>query len=317
MSQDFKISDELVKELLKNQTSARRWRNFKFVVLMLFMFFLVWSIFSGLREVEKPVATNGKDKGYVALIRLNGYIFPGSDFSAKTVIPLLNDAFKDKDAKGVVLDINSGGGSPVQSSIIYDKIVELKKKYNKKVVIVGEDLLASGAYMVAMGGDKIYVNPNTIAGSIGVVMEGFGFSDAIDKIGVKRRVFTAGTNKHRLDAFEPLTKSDVEKAHQVLDETHAYFINVVKTSRGKRLNGDDKELFSGDFWTGMTAQKLGIVDGLGNLSQVIPKEFGVDQYVDYSQQQPFLKEILRGVGTELNMNWQTYSGTHLESVLTG
>src|SRR6185437_9760433 len=121
-----------------------------------------------------PVVTTDGEKGYVALIRLDGMIGPGEDFSSETVLPLLQEAFSDKQAKGVILDINSGGGTPVQASIIHDAILELKKKHHKKIVVVGEDLLASGAYFVAVAADKIYVNPNSVTGSIGVIMKGFG-----------------------------------------------------------------------------------------------------------------------------------------------
>jgi protease IV len=310
VSESYNISDELVKKMLKNQTSDRRWRNFKFLVVVALVVCFLLLGNNVLKVLNKPVESSGSN-GHVALVRLNGTIMAGADFSAEYVLPVLLDAFQDKEAKGVVLEINSGGGSPVQSSIIYERIMALKKQYNKKVVVVGEDLLASGAYMVAMGADTIYVNPNTITGSIGVIMAGFGFNEAMSTVGVERRVFTAGANKHRLDAFSPLQPQDVAKAKVILDETHQYFMAVVKRSRGDRLQGDKEEIFSGDFWTGMTAVKYGVVDGLGNLSQVIPQEFNVTEYVDYSAEKPLLKQVLSSIGAELNVHLQAGNQTRL------
>ncbi len=295
----YSISETLVRDLIKNQKRDRFWRNLRFFIMLL----IIGSVlYLGFRFVQGPAVSKEeeKKKDYVSLVRLDGYIFADADFSARNVLPILQDAFSDKDAKGVVLEINSGGGSPVQSTIIEEKILQLKAKYHKKVVVVGEDLLASGAYLVAMGADKVYVSPSSITGSIGVIMEGFGFPEAIKKIGVTRRVYTAGGNKDRLDPVLPESDADKEKIQVLLNETHQQFINIVQTSRGDRLKGDPKELFSGDFWTGETALKLGIVDGLGSLSDVLPKEFNVNYYVDYSEQPTLIEDIMKGMRTELD-----------------
>jgi protease-4 len=298
MPSNFNISEELVRQLIKNQKSDRRWKNFRFFCFLLILAAVAAAVYFAFFS---PSSEEKQDKKhYVSLVRLNGVIAAGNDFSAKRVIPLLDDAFKDKHAKGVVLEINSGGGSPVQSAIIHDKILELKKKYHKTVIIVGEDMLASGAYLVAMAGDKVYVNQDTITGSIGVIMEGFGFKDAIEKIGVSRRVFTAGKNKDQMDPFESLTPGAVKKTKQVLDEVHEHFIEYVVSSRGKRLKGDRVELFSGDFWVGSTALKYGIVDGLGNLSGVLQREFKTSHYVDYSERPSLIRSITKGLRSELN-----------------
>lgn len=303
----FNISEHLVKDLIKNQKRDRFWRNIRFFIILLFLFSLVFLVYQSMGAGDSDENSEAeKNKPYVALVRLNGEISADKEFSAQNVLPMLQAAFSDKKAKGVVLEINSGGGSPVQSSIIEDKINQLKQKYNKKVVVVGEDLLASGAYLVSMGADKIYVNADTITGSIGVVMAGFGFTDLINNIGVTRRVYTAGTNKNRFDAFKPVSESDKAKVKQVLDETHENFIQIVKTSRGDRLKGNENELFSGDFWTGTTAYKLGIVDGIGNLADVLPVEFEVDRYVDYSQQPTMFEFILKNIQTALNFNLSSY-----------
>src|SRR3990167_9079631 len=191
------ITSVLVQDLLKEKRADRRWKNIRFVLWFLLFAYLIFSIFHYIGEPAVPTPTmTGK---YAALIRLDGMIAPGRDFSAEEVIPILRDAFTDKNAAGVIIDINSPGGTPVQAAIIHDAIVDLKKKYHKKVIIVGEDLLTSGAYYVAVSADKIYVNPNTLTGSIGVIMKGFGFVDLMKKIGIERRVYTVGQDKGRLD----------------------------------------------------------------------------------------------------------------------
>ena len=168
------------------------------------------------------------------------------------------------------------------------------------MIIVGEDLLASGAYYVAVAGDKIYVNPNTITGSIGVIMRGFGFPDLIKKVGVERRVFTAGVNKDRLDPFLPQNQEDVVKIQQVIGEVHGNFQQVVLAGRQGKLHGDANVLFSGDFWSGPTALKLGLVDELGNLSDVLNTEFKASRYKDYSRSQSVIKALLGQVSMSLN-----------------
>jgi protease-4 len=293
---DQHVTVDLVHELLKDKRKERRWKNIRFFMgFLLIVFFVV--LFSA--ESDKTVALNGKSRGYVALLRLEGIIEPGQNFSSEEVVPLLRDAFADTKAKGVVIDINSGGGTPVQASIIHDAIVELKKKYHKKVIVVGEDMLASGAYYVAVGADKIYVNPNTVTGSIGVIMKGFGFTDLIKKVGVERRVYTAGENKDRLDPFLPQSPADIEKVKSVIDEIHQNFNQVVLEGRKGKLHGDTAQLFSGDFWSGSKALELGLVDGLGNLSDVLDKEFHVSHYKIYGHGSGLLKSIMGQVATSV------------------
>lgn len=307
----YSISEALVKELIKNQKRDRFWRNVRFFILLLVIGFI---LYHGFRFIQGPTMTEEeKKKAYVSLVRLDGYIFADSDFSARNVLPILQDAFSDKGAKGVVLEINSGGGSPVQAAIIESKIIQLKEKYHKKVVVVGEDLLASGAYLVAMGADKVYANPSSIVGSIGVIMEGFGFPEAIKKIGITRRVYTAGNNKDRLDPFMPESAADKQKIQALLNETHQQFIDLVTASRGDRLNGNPEELFSGDFWTGETALKLGMIDGLGNLADVLPKEFNVNYYVDYSEQASLIDYIMKGMRTQLDFMLTNYHGSPISA----
>lgn len=286
----------LVNDLIREKRSERRWKNIRFFFGFILILFIALSVISTTR-----VSIEGSDdgKGYISLVRLDGMIGPGEGFSAENVIPVLKDAFSDKQAKGVILDINSGGGTPVQAAIIHDEITRLKKKYHKKIIVVGEDLLASGAYYVAVSADKIYVNPNTITGSIGVIMKGFGFPELIKKVGIERRVFTAGVNKDRMDPFLPETQEDINKVQQVISEVHGNFEQVVLEGRQGKLHGENSEIFSGDFWSGPSALKLGLVDGLGNLSDVLTNEFQVTRYKDYSQSQSILKSILGQFGVSM------------------
>jgi len=288
--------ESLVQDIIREKKSDRRWRNIRFFVVFLFLAVIFAGVFS---QAQNGAMMGDSSKGYVSLIYLDGMIGPGQDFSARTVLPLLDQAFSDKNAKGVVLDINSGGGTPVQAAIIHDAIVRLKHKYHKKVIVVGEDMLASGAYYVAVAADKIYVNENGITGSIGVIMKDFGFTDLIKKIGVERRVYTSGANKDRLDPFLPQTPADVEKIRHVIGEIHSNFENVVMQGRKGKLRGQSNDLFSGDFWSAMTATKLGLIDGTADLTDVLQGEFHVDAYKDYSEQASALKNVLSQFGMSL------------------
>jgi protease-4 len=298
------LPNDLIRELINERRSEKRWKNVRFFIVFLFIALIVFALFSANRTIIP------EEGGYVSLVKLDGMIEAGQSFSADEVLPILKDAFSDSHAKGVILEINSGGGTPVQASIIHDAVVEMKNKYHKRVIVVGEDLLASGAYFVAVAADEIYVNPNTITGSIGVIMKGFGFPDLIKKIGVDRRVYTAGVNKDRLDPFMPQNQEDVQKIQTVISEVHHNFINVVKEGRKGKLNADESVLFSGDFWSGESALKLGLVDGLGNMSSVMQKEFQVSRFKDYSSSQGVIKTLMGQLGMSFNaaMNSSTQVG---------
>lgn len=298
----------LVQDLLREKKSDRLWKNIRFFLI----FFLVCAVFFGLFMRSNNASINGDAKnGYVSLIYLDGMIGPGQDFSARNVIPLLEQAFADNNSKGVVLDINSGGGTPVQAAIIHDAIVRLKNKYHKKIVVVGEDMLASGAYYVAVSADKIFVNANGLTGSIGVIMKDFGFTDLIKKIGVERRVYTAGANKDRLDPFLPQTQADIEKIRQVIDEVHHNFEVAVQQGRQGKLHDTPDVIFSGDFWSGNSAVKLGLVDGVGDLSDVLRNEFNVSAYKDYSQQPSVIKNLLGQIGMSFDLMFNQKNDTKL------
>ncbi len=295
-----KPSDEDIMQLLLNdRRSDRRWRNIRFLGWMIILILFMILIFA---PSSSDISARKKYKNYVALVRLNGVIMSNTSFSARHVLPELEAAFSDQNAKGVVLYINSPGGSPVQASIIHDRILMLKKQYKKKVIVVGTDTLASGAYLVSSAADKIYVNKDTVTGSIGVVMSGFGFTGLMHKVGVTRRLFTAGVNKHRLDPFQPLKPQDVAKFKRVLNDVHQSFINDVIEGRGDRLKGNRQELFSGDFWTGGRAVQLGIADGTANLWEAMQTEFQVKHFRDYTLRPSVLSTIFRQAQTVVNFH---------------
>jgi len=289
------FSTECIRDLLADRKRERRWKNIRFFAGLALVLVLVGGyLFQGGASM-----TGDASSGYVSLVRLNGMIAPGQDFSAENVLPVLEEAFADKKSAGVILDINSGGGTPVQAAIIHDAILDYKNRYHKKVVAVGEDMLASGAYYVAVASDKIWINPNSITGSIGVIMKDFGFPDLIKKIGVERRVYTSGANKDRLDPFLPQTPEDIQKIQGVISEIHGNFRSVVEAGRKGKLNGNPDAIFSGDFWSGQTAVKLGLADMTGNLSDAMKQEFQVSAYKDYSAQPSFVKSIMGQLGSTL------------------
>jgi len=222
-----------------------------------------------------------KKKIIIPHIRLAGVIGSagrfkqGIDFSGQQEI--IKKAFSYKKAKCIAVSINSPGGSPVQSHLIHDYIKQLAKKNKKKVIIFAEDVAASGGYLIACAGDEIYANSSSIIGSIGVISASFGFQDAIKKIGIQRRVYTAGKNKSTLDPFKEEKDEDIERIKKLQLELHSDFIEVVKKSRGQKLKDPEKNnTFTGEFWSGSTSMKLGLIDGIGNAEQILREKFGED-----------------------------------------
>jgi len=222
-----------------------------------------------------------KKKIIIPHIRLAGVIGSagrfkqGIDFSGQQEI--IKKAFSFKKAKCIAVSINSPGGSPVQSHLIHDYIKQLAKKNKKKVIIFAEDVAASGGYLIACAGDEIYANSSSIIGSIGVISASFGFQDAIKKIGIQRRVYTAGKNKSTLDPFKEEKDEDIERIKKLQLELHSDFIEVVKKSRGQKLKDPEKNnTFTGEFWSGSASMKLGLIDGIGNAEQILREKFGED-----------------------------------------
>ncbi|WP_092661405.1 S49 family peptidase [Rhizobium sp. NFR12] len=216
----------------------------------------------------------------IPVVRLHGTIMAGGSqfkqtLNIATVAPMLEKAFAKKDAPVVAISVNSPGGSPVQSRLIFQRIRSLAEEKDKKVLIFVEDVAASGGYMIALAGDEIFADPTSIVGSIGVVSGGFGFPEMLKKIGVERRVYTAGENKVILDPFQPEKEGDIEYLKTLQLEIHQVFIDMVKSRRGSRL-GEDSTIFSGLFWTGTRGLELGLIDGLGEMRDVIKRRFGKD-----------------------------------------
>jgi len=244
-----------------------------------------------------------KDLVVIPVVRLSGVISASSSPVNKSlnlagVAPLLEKAFKIKNAPAVALVVNSPGGSPVQSRMIVSRIRELAKKHNKKVLIFVEDVAASGGYMISLAGDEIFADETSIIGSIGVVSAGFGLDKVIEKLGVERRVYTAGKNKVTLDAFQPENEDDVKYLNKLLEEIHDVFITMVKEGRDEKLT-DDEDLFSGRFWTGATALKLGLIDGLGHISEIIKERYG--EKVELKLIQPRRGFLSRGAPGGINI----------------
>ncbi len=214
----------------------------------------------------------------VPVVRMRGAIMAGGSqfrpaLNLASYAPLLDKAFGMKEAPVVAISLNSPGGSPVQSRMIYNRIRQLAEEKNKKVLIFVEDVAASGGYMIALAGDEIIADPTSIVGSIGVVSGGFGFPEMLRKIGVERRVYTAGENKAILDPFQPEKEGDIDYLKSLQLEIHNVFIDMVKLRRGAKLK-DDPTLFSGLFWTGMRGVDLGLVDGLGDMKDVLRRRYG-------------------------------------------
>ncbi len=214
----------------------------------------------------------------IPVIRLHGAIMAGStqfrqNLSLATTAGLIEKAFAHKSAPAVAISINSPGGSPVQSRLIYKRIRDLAEEKNKRVIVFVEDVAASGGYMIALAGDEIIADPSSVVGSIGVVSAGFGFQDLIKKIGVERRVHTAGQNKSILDPFQPEKQEDIERLKSLQLEIHETFIDMVRSRRGTRLR-EHPDLFTGMFWTGKTGLELGLVDGLGDMRAFLKQRYG-------------------------------------------
>jgi protease IV len=286
---------ELVTKLataaLKEQRRARLWGiffkllTFAYVTLILIM------------AVDWQGRTDlGGGKKHTAMVEVNGAIGPGTEASAEKVTTALQAAFKDKNTQGVVVRINSPGGSPVQSQTIYDEMRRLRTKYpDIPLYAVVEDICASGGYFVAVGADRIYVGKASIIGSIGVLMNGFGFTGLMDKLGVERRLITAGENKGMLDPFSPLDEKDKQHAQAMMKDIHEQFVGVVREGRGKRLK-ETPELFSGLIWTGQKSVEMGLADGIGSLEFVAREVVKAEEIVDFTQKENLAEKFAKRFG---------------------
>ena len=285
--------EKLLFATLAEQRATRRWRAFTRLAWLAFFVFLIWAVgFKGTPATDKATP-------HTAVVEIEGEIGPDQEASAEFIVAAAKAAFEDAGAQGVVLLINSPGGSPVQAGIINDELRRLKDRYKKPLYAVVEESCASAAYYIAASADQIYVDKASIVGSIGVLMDGFGFTGLMEKVGVERRLMTAGENKGFLDPFSPQTETHRAHAQQMLDQVHKQFIEVVKTGRGKRLKADMPELFSGLFWTGQQAVELGLADHLGNLDFVAREVIKAEELVDYTRRENIGERLVKRFGAAI------------------
>jgi len=277
---------------LEEQKKQRWWRVFfRFAWLFLIVALIVLSAYKG--GVNASVS-----EPHTAVVQIKGEIASDSEASADSVIEALRSAFEEDSAKAVVLLINSPGGSPVQAGIINDEVRRLKALHKKPVYAVIEEMGASAAYYIAVSADKIYVDKASIVGSIGVLMDGFGFNGLMDKLGIERRLLTAGENKGFLDPYSAESKTQKAFALAMLEQIHQQFIAVVRQGRGKRLN-ETPEIFSGLFWSGEEAIKLGLADELGSLDFVAREVVKAEDVVDYTHRDNVAERLAKRFGAEL------------------
>jgi len=277
---------------LDEQRTARRWRTFVRLSWLAFFGVLVWI------ALHRGGPSSDVSAPHTALVEISGEISSGGEASADVVLTSVRAAFEDKGALAVVLLINSPGGSPVQAGIINDELLRLKAQYKKPVYAVVEETCASAAYYVAVAADRIFVDKASIVGSIGVLMDGFGFTGLMEKLGVERRLMTAGENKGFLDPFSPQTERQRVFAQAMLDQIHAQFITAVKAGRGKRLK-ETPETFSGLFWTGQQAIEIGLADQLGSLDFVAREVVKAEEIVDYTRRENVAERLVKRFGASI------------------
>ena len=282
-----KIIEKLALAAVTEQTRARRWGVFFKSLIFIYLF----AVF-GMAIYPKIKMDIGVDSKYhTAVIDVVGVIAEDKDANATDIIESLRDAVKDTNTKGIILHSNSPGGSPVQSAYVYEEIRKIKKERpDLPIYAVVSDMCASGCYYIASASDKIFVNQSSLIGSIGVLMDGFGFVDIMQKMGVERRLLTAGAHKAMLDPFSPPKEYETKYMQGLLDEVHQQFISAVKAGRGDRLK-ETPDMFSGLVWTGEAGVKIGVADGFGNDDYVAKEIIGAETLVDFTQQGSLLEKM--------------------------
>ncbi|ACL72441.1 S49 family peptidase [Thioalkalivibrio sulfidiphilus] len=298
MSQDNWEREALTKIALagiQEQRRARRWGVFFKLLGFGYLFLLLIIFMSG------PMGPGAKKPGpHTALVDIQGVISESSQASADLVTQGLRQAFRDKNTVAVMLRVNSPGGSPVQSAYINNELRRLKAEHpDTPVYAVISDVGASGGYYAVVSADYIYADASSVVGSIGVRMDGFGLVEAIDKLGIERRLMTAGENKGLLDPFLPVDPREQAHVQRLLDNIHAQFVDAVKTGRGDRLKGSDEELFNGLIWTGDEALALGIIDGLGSPGYVAREVIGQENIVDFTPRQDIFRRLADSFGAAM------------------
>ena len=283
------LLERLANQLLSQQRSERRWRIFFRLAWLALALAVAWALLSD--RFGQPAPSTP----HTALIEVRGEIAEDTEASAEALVSALRSAFEDEGAQAVVLRINSPGGSPVQSGIVNDEIRRLKALHGKKVYAVVEEVCASGAYYIAVAADEIYVDKASIVGSIGVLMDGFGFTGLMDKLGVERRLLTAGENKGMLDPFSPQSDKQNAFAKAMIDQIHQQFIQVVRQGRGERLK-ETPETFSGLFWNGDEAVAMGLADHLGGLDYVAREVVKAEEIIDYTPHENLAERLAKRFG---------------------
>jgi protease-4 len=309
-TQAIKALETIALEGIKEQRRARRWGIFfKLFFIAYLLGFLL--LFSGIGQKESKLTTADK---ITAVIDIKGTIMDDAEASSELIVKSLKEAYENPKTKGVLLRINSPGGSPVQAGIINDEIRRLKTAHKDiPVYAVVTDMCASGGYYIAVAADKIYADKASIVGSIGVRMDNFGFTGLMEKLGIQRRLYTAGANKGMLDPFLPENPEQVAFVKELLNTTHQQFINVVKQGRGNRLK-ETPEIFSGLFWTGEDAVKLGLIDGLANDAQIAREEFKAEVMVNFTGEKDILQSLSRRIESSVKsaLNFSTSAKTVLQ-----
>ena len=290
-----RVLENLAYAALREQRSSRRWGIFFRSVTLLYVTLVIVVVLGfSYKGTEADLGTR-----HTALVTLEGVIDAQGQASAEKINTALDGAFKDSGTAGVILRVNSPGGSPVQAGMIYDEIRRLRAKYpDKPLYVVVEEMCASGGYYAAAAADGIYVDKASVVGSIGVLMDGFGFTGTMDKLGVERRLMTAGRNKGIGDPFSPQTDEQKSHLQDMLDQIHAQFIKVVRDGRGKRLK-ETPDIFSGLFWTGAQSIDLGLADGYGTVESVARDIIKADNVVDYTEKESITERFARRLGTSI------------------
>jgi protease-4 len=281
--------ERALRELLQDRRTERNWRILFRLAWFALIVIVAWVV------LQRAVPSSAPSTPHTALVELRGEIAPDTEASAERLVAALKEAFEDKGAVAIVLRVNSPGGSPVQAGIVNDEIRRLKAKHGKKVYAVVEEICASGAYYVAVAADEIYVDKASLVGSVGVLMDGFGFSEAMNKLGVERRLITAGANKGMLDPFSPADPAQTAYAKAMLEQIHQQFIAVVKQGRGTRLK-ETPDTFSGLFWNGEEAVKMGLVDKFGNLDFVAREIVKAEEIIDYTPRDNLAERFAKRFG---------------------
>lgn len=288
------LLNRLAFSIVKEQRRARRWSVFFKLLLFVYLFALLFLLNP---DWQQLTGEESAEDQYTALVEVEGVIATDQDANADKVISGLRAAFEDDNAKGVIIRINSPGGSPVQAGYINDEIKRLREKHKKPIYAVATDLCASGGYYIAVAADKIYADKASVIGSIGVLMSSFGFVDTIDKLGIERRLYTAGEHKGFLDPFSPQKSEDIAHVQTVLKNIHEQFIQRVKAGRGDRLKaGNDAVLFSGLIWTGEQAKELGLVDELGTSSQIARDVFKAETIKNFTVKPDYFDRVVERLG---------------------